>query len=601
MRYIIVILTSILLLIGSHSIAQQGDAQLAYQYYSRKDYSKAAELFLQLYERTHSSQYLDYYIISLINNKDYDKAEESLTKYLKANANNKDYLINLGYIYTQQGKQRKAEDAYRKAIDKLLPNNNDISNTANRFRNVREYEWANRTYLKGRSLLKNPKAYTIEIGDNYMYDRNYDEMLQIYFDYLKDNPNNLNVISGKLNTARYYDVNNSLDSIVWRHLNTVISQENYAPVFDELAVNMAIQRGDFKSAYNFAEKLASKVSGKQNVFMNLAREARRSGQYDIAVNAYNKVIAVGKEQNPLYQVASKEILFSKYEKYEQEKTPIESYSRLTADDEQYLNEYGYVNSNIDAIILLSDIYTYKLDSVNKADSILQKGITIPRLNAAQINTLKTKRADILAFGDNLWEATILYTQIEKSNPNNDIGYSAKLKKAWMAYYDGDLMWANAQFSVLKGATTKLISNDAIRISHFIGMNYVPEEDNSALENLAKCEYLIFKRKYDQALSALDSVIQDAPSASISDYAQLRKVEVLLKQFQTAKAIDMLTALKDRSSEVYIRAEAIYKLAEFEKNADKKDEAKELYRTLITDYSGSVYSVEAAQLYRNLEK
>ena len=76
--------------------------------------------------------------------------------------------------------------------------------------------------------------------------------------------------------------------------------------------------------------------------------------------------------------------------------------------------------------------------------------------------------------DNPWEATILYTQLEKANPNNDIGYEAKLKKAMLAYYAGDLLWAKAQFDVLKGATSKLISNDAIQMSHFIHMNYEAE-------------------------------------------------------------------------------------------------------------------------------
>ena len=83
--------------------------------------------------------------------------------------------------------------------------------------------------------------------------------------------------------------------------------------------------------------------------------------------------------------------------------------------------------------------------------------------------------------DNPWEATILYTQLEKANPNNDIGYEAKLKKAMLAYYAGDLLWAKAQFDVLKGATSKLISNDAIQMSHFIHMNYEAEGDNRDLE------------------------------------------------------------------------------------------------------------------------
>ena len=62
---------------------------------------------------------------------------------------------------------------------------------------------------------------------------------------------------------------------------------------------------------------------------------------------------------------------------------------------------------------------------------------MPRLNSNTLSQLKSQRADLLTFMDNPWEATILYTQLEKANPNNDIGYEAKLKKAMLAYYAGD--------------------------------------------------------------------------------------------------------------------------------------------------------------------
>ena len=45
------------------------------------------------------ANFLDYYIICLINGKEYDKAEDTLKKLLKTDDSNKDFLIDLGYIY----------------------------------------------------------------------------------------------------------------------------------------------------------------------------------------------------------------------------------------------------------------------------------------------------------------------------------------------------------------------------------------------------------------------------------------------------------------------------------------------------------------------
>ena len=189
--------------------------------------------------------------------------------------------------------------------------------------------------------------------------------------------------------------------------------------------------------------------------------------------------------------------------------------------------------------------------------------------------------------DNPWEATILYTQLEKANPNNDIGYEAKLKKAMLAYYAGDLLWAKAQFDVLKGATSKLISNDAIQMSHFIHMNYEAEGDNRDLEKMGRTEYLLYKQQFQEVLPRLDSLIGHC-SPGISDYATLQKARSLCACFQ------------DEEEQVYIKAEALFQLAGLKRKQKELQQAKELYRLLVTDYSGSVYSIEAAKLYRDLE-
>ena len=90
MKFIVILF---LLFTSIYTLAQQSDSQLAYTYYQAKEYDKAAEKFLKLYERTHSANFLDYYIICLINGKEYDKAEDTLKKLLKTDDSNKDFLI----------------------------------------------------------------------------------------------------------------------------------------------------------------------------------------------------------------------------------------------------------------------------------------------------------------------------------------------------------------------------------------------------------------------------------------------------------------------------------------------------------------------------
>lgn len=595
------LIVSILLLFISLSLsAQQSDSQLAYTYYQNKEYTKAAGLFLQLYERTRASYYLDYHIICLINAKEYEKAEEVLKKYLKTDDNNKDFLVNLGYIYTQQGKIKKAEEYFDRALKTLIPYANDIHNLANKFRNLREYVWANKTYLKGRELLKQPHAFMLEIGDNYMLERDYDRMCELFLNALEINPGQLNSITSKLSFARSYDVNGNADKIINTHLEKIFQTQNYAPIFDELGVWYALQTRDYHAAFDHAVKLNAQVTDKLHVYLQIAREASGAGNYEIAEDAYSRVIRKGNTENPYYYTARKEILDCRYRRYLQTQTPETDYSRLAAACTDFLQETGYTNAHADITVLLSDVYAYHLNLPDSADRILQKGIGIRRLDAPTLNLLKSKRADLLTYMNNPWEAVILYTQIEKANPNNNIGYEAKLKKAQLAYFQGDLLWAKAQYDVLKGSTSKLIANDALKMSHFLNTNFEEERDNRDLQRLAETEYKVYRKNYTEALPLLDSLITNA-SAGIADQASLVKARVLLACFKTAEAVQLLNTLSKNSPQTYIQAEALYELANLKALANAREEALELYKLLVSDYSGSVYSVEAGKRYRELEK
>ena len=98
---------------------------------------------------------------------------------------------------------------------------------------------------------------------------------------------------------------------------------------------------------------------------------------------------------------------------------------------------------------------------------------------------------------------------------------------------------------------------------------------------------------------MDSLIGHR-SPGISDYATLQKARSLCACFQDEEAAKLLSELKDRSEQVYIKAEALFQLAGLKRKQKELQQAKELYRLLVTDYSGSVYSIEAAKLYRDLE-
>ena len=137
--------------------------------------------------------------------------------------------------------------------------------------------------------------------------------------------------------------------------------------------------------------------------------------------------------------------------------------------------------------------------------------------------LKMKLADIYLFKEEIWEATLLYSQVDKSMKEEPIGHEARFRNAQLRYYIGEFDWALAVLNILKSATSKLIANDAMTLSLVISDNL--EYDTIALQRLAKADYYIYQKRYDVANQILDSVNVYNPNEVSMPYLLSRKAQI----------------------------------------------------------------------------
>ena len=73
---------------------------------------------------------------------------------------------------------------YEKAISSISDNPTEYPSLANQFLNRREYEYAEKVYIKARAT-QNPAIYNYELARIYYYMRNYDRMLNEYMEWMK--------------------------------------------------------------------------------------------------------------------------------------------------------------------------------------------------------------------------------------------------------------------------------------------------------------------------------------------------------------------------------------------------------------------------------
>ena len=240
------------------------------------------------------------------------------------------------------------------------------------------------------------------------------------------------------------------------------------------------------------------------------------------------------------------------------------------------------------------------DKAEKAKTELNEALKINGLTDIQKAQVKMQLADINVLSGDIWEASILYMQVDNDFKFEPIGQEAKYKNARVFYFDGEFDFAQSQLNVLKESTSKMIANDAMQLSVMITDNYGLDSNFQAMSWFANAELLIEQHKYKEAFDLFDSIQKNYPYHSLADEILFRKGKALEMQGQWQQAIDYYEDLVKFHGKDILADDAIFRVGDIYENIlTDKEKALEYYRRLAIDYKGSLFSAEARKRIRLL--
>ena len=153
--------------------------------------------------------------------------------------------------------------------------------------------------------------------------------------------------------------------------------------------------------------------------------------------------------------------------------------------------------------------------------------------------------------------------------------------------------------ILKRATSREISNDAIDLSIFIKSNSGLDTSYDALQLYADADLLLYQKKYEQSLFTFDELLTMFPNHSLTDEVYWKKAKLFKIIKQQNKQIEQLKLLITNYGDDILADDAVYLLAEtYEQVGDKKT-AMDYYKSILTDYKGSIYTEKSRMAYRRL--
>ena len=575
----------------------QIDEQLANQYYHERDYENARDLYAKLYEKYGQTSHFQQYVECLLQLKDFERAEKELKSFAKKDPNYYKTAVDLVYVYSMQGKSDKAKKQLNDIIKDLPPNAPTIRNLSYAFQNRGLNDMAMTVLEKGNNLLNGKETLYMDMAYLNQSMANYQEAFRYYFMELEVHPGQYNNIRNRLQTMMFYDVNNSIAD----ELRIALLEKTQAkPDNMELAqllVWFALQQEDYDIALAQCQSIDRKTHDQDAQINNLASICLNNKQFDIAKEGYNYLLDKGKS-NPFYGQALTGVINADYQKLKAEnKTDKKAYERLSKRIDDAYNDVNY-NDLAKLALIQADILTFQLDQPEQAIQLLTE--TRQNVGSKQDQAqLKLKLADLYLHKDEVWEATLLYSQVDKSMKEEPLGHEARFKNAQLRYFIGEYEWAESQLKVLKAATSKLIANDAMTLSLIIKDNLDADTTGLELNRLARADYRIYQQREDEAIALLDEIIASGNEVS-KPHALFRKGEIAERRKVFADAEALFLQIVEQYPDSYMADAALMRAALIEQNELKNKElAKQHYEKLIDDYPTSIYTAQAKKNYRKL--
>ncbi len=592
-RFFLIIIISIF----SWSVAQAqsngSKSQLAYQYYKDKEYDKAAIIYKELYQQAQSSSYLNYLIKCYIADEQYTLAEKTLKSEIKNHRFDAALKVQLGSVYLAYGAKDKANKLYQKTIDQLKGDTRtQVIALANAFISQREFKYAEQAYLKGKKLSRGNYSYAFELANVYYYSRNYQEMINQYLNVLDESPRYLKSVQNRLQSTVYRQDDGSLNDILKRELIVRIQKTKSNSIFSELLIWLYLQEKDFAKAFIQTRALDKRNQEEGNRLISLGELTFDNKDYETAIKCYDYVLNLGEKKANYLQAKVGYILSLQAQILESPQPKQHQISQLSDTYQSILNEIGNVPESINIIINYAHISAFYADSIDKGISMLENLIDHKVLNLTQQSAAKLELADELLLNNNIWEATLYYSQVIKANPNNEIGNEAQIKKAKLAYFSGDFLWAKGQLDVLKASTSKLIANDAFYLSSIITDNIKDDTTGVALQMFARADLLLFQNNKKKAITVLDSLIEEFPNHSLTDDVLFKEAQIYESLGEKIKAKSLYQKVLDNYYSDILADNALMALANIYSEEGNPEKAMELYTRLLVDFSDSFFTTEA---------
>ncbi len=605
------VIFSLLFFIALHVSAQSLDDQnrlrLAQAFAAANEFERAGMLYEQLSAVDSVNYvYFDGLRRCYIQLKNYDAAIRLSERRVRMFPSDVATQTSLAGIFHIAGKDTRADSLWDAILASAPKNLNIYRAVAATQSEQRLFEKTIATYLRGRKESGDRFAFANELAYLYSVLMEYTSATREYLLMLQQNEHQLEFIQSRLSLVT--EKKEGLAAAT-RAVEEA-SAKSQATVLLRLLQWLYSEGKKYEAAFDVTKQIELRVQSNGTEIFSFAERMFREKEFALAMRAYQFVLQANNTM-PFIPNAK----FG-YARCVEELSAVDSSSlpvvsiRSTPSEVQLnprgaislyaslAKEFPYTEISGQALYRIGLIYYNQMYDIDAAQHYFDTVLVISSA-AALVPTVLSSLGDIYIAQGKLDNATqkfsaILFSQSATPLQKNQAQFRLAEVQYFKHNFDSTLQLLQPLIVDLKKDET----NDALLLQYFIAEN--KEGNSDALEKYASAELYVRQKKYSEATTLLNDILEHSSDAPLCDDALLKKAELAIRMHRYNDALLSYQKLLSDFPKSILRDKAQFRIAEVHHfYLNTKAEAVRAYEDILSTYPFSLFADEARKRIRIL--
>jgi len=468
---------------------------------------------------------------------------------------------------------------------------------------VRRFRRAIEVLRAARKRLEDETLFRTELARLYGLDGQHREAMQEYVALLDDSPDRLALVRSRL--QGFVDRGEGVEAGT-EVLERAVEQTPLNSAYRELLAWLHMSTDDYEAAYDVYRALDRLQQSEGRQLYAFAQKAADADRFAVATTAFEAVL----ERYPDTELAAtaRRALGDTYRRWAEDGPDAaglgrDSSARYDAARRAYrafLDAHPSHEARPEVLVTLGALELEVYRALDTAQSILDRVVsTHPSTPAA--DEARFDLAGIALLRGDLERAELLFSRLADQAQSDALADRARFELARLQFYRGRFDAAATRAQTTSADPSADVANDAIELSVLIQENRGPDSLDTPLQQYARAQLDLRRRRFDTATARLDSLLQTHGRHALADEARFDRARVQLARGDTSGARRTLRALPRRHPRSPYADRSLYRLAQLHEAQDQPAEAIDLYDRLLSDYPQSLLAQDARTRLRMLRR